>query len=398
MKVEKVEKYDTDISFLFSRKKEKTIFVSDWENATEELFLNENVLDDISRDHSLCNQYIYSRDLFQLKERICSYINKAGTEKIQKENIMISSTATISGMLVAKFLKKRNVKKVLILGPIYFTYVHLFYENGIQLFNLQFDLFEEIQLSEEVFKKIIKDNEIDACLIISPLYRTGVELPTETINMICEVMEYRKRYTIIDEAYGNFSWNRDKNYLCNIELINTIIKYSYAIMFDSIAKRVFANGMKTSIIYSKDTEIIKEIEKDSVIWVGSLSYIQVNFLNYVFSIGEKEIINIMDRSRDIVKNNYQYYKQLLKENENMRVVEGNSSYFSLISIAKDKLKDKTEEKIAIELIEKYDVMLVPYSRYNYTNEDYLYFSINLLMKREDVEKSLYAINKMISSY
>lgn len=396
MKIEKVKKYDTDIGFLFSRKTDKTIFVSDWENASEDLFLSEDALDDIARDHSLCNRYIYSRDLVQLKENICNYISESGTEKIQKENIMISSTATISGMLISKFIKKKNVKNVLVIGPIYFTYIHLFYENEIQLYNLQIDLFDEIQLPEDVIREMIEEKEIDACLIISPLYRTGIELSIEVIDMICKIMEQKGGYVIIDEAYGNFPWNRKRNYLCNVGLINTIIKYPHAIMFDSIAKRVFANGMKSSIIYSQNEEIIKEIEKDSVIWVGSFSNIQINFLQWIFSTGKNNVIDIMDRSSVVVKSNYQYYKQILEMDSNLQIVEANSSYFALVSMDRSKFRNKTEEEIVIELIEKYNVMMVPYSRYNYTNDNYLYFSINLLMKREDVEKALRMISKMIS--
>ena len=302
MIVELVQKYDTDISFLFSRKREDTVFISDWENSTENLFLSEKTLAEIASNHALCNKYIYSRDLCDLKETICSYINEAEGIKVSSKNIMITSNATISGMLVSKFLKRKGVKRVLIIGPIYFTYIHVFYDDGIVPYNLKFDMFKPFELQEEEFKKIIEENSIDACLIISPLYRTGVELTDQRLEMICRIMESRRGYIIIDEAYGNFSWEKGKSTLCNIALINRIIKYPHAVMFDSIAKRVFANGMKSSIIYARDENIIKEIEKDSVIWAGSLSYIQVNFLQYVFNEGKEQILDIMNQSSEVVRN------------------------------------------------------------------------------------------------
>lgn len=72
----------------------------------------------------------------------------------------------------------------------------------------------------------------------------------------------------------------------------------------------------------------------------------------------------------------------------MKITTVNSGYFALIGIPTRKFAHMDEENIAIELIEKYGLMIVPYSRYHYWDKDYLYFSINLLMDRKKIEKAL----------
>lgn len=388
MIIQKVEMYDTDIGFLFQRMKDDTIFVSDWENGIEELNIGEAAAMEVAEDNKLYDKYIYSRDLGELKTIICDYVKRNSISCIKEENIMISSNASISGLLAAIHCKKNLKKKnVLIIGPIYFTYLHLFMDFGIEIYNLKLDIFKNEALNIEKLGDLILKYDIGSVLIINPLYRTGVAFEPKEMDAICKKSYELGCFTIIDEAYGNFLWKGEEDYCCNIPMINIVLKYDNVILFDSLAKRVFANGMKSSIIYG-DKKIISFLEKETVIYTGSLSYIQVSFLKYLFTTGEKKVKAIMSKSKEIVKENCRFYQGLTEKWDDMKITTVNSGYFALIGIPTRKFAHMDEENIAIELIEKYGLMIVPYSRYHYWDKDYLYFSINLLMDRKKIEKAL----------
>lgn len=388
MKFQKLELYDTDISFLFQRMKEDTIFVSDWENGIKELNIGKEAVLEVSSDNTLYNKYIYSRDLTELKGLICNYIKCNSNSSIHESNLMISSNASISGLLTAIYCQKNIAKKkILIIGPIYFTYIHLFLDLGFEVYNLSLDIFSNELIEFDELNRLLLEHKIGALLIINPLYRTGVSFKLDVIEKICFLSSKIDCFTIIDEAYGNFQWENKTNFCCNIPLINLALKYQNVILFDSLAKRVFANGMKSSIIYG-DEKVISFLEKESVIYTGSLSYIQVSFLKYLFTSGQAKVKSIMLQSTKIARENYNFYLDIVKKWKKMKISSVNSGYFALIGIPTDKFNDTDEEKIAIELIETYNLMIVPYSRYNYCDKGYLYFSINLLMDREKIIKTL----------
>lgn len=391
--ITKVEMYDTDIGFLFSRMNSDTIFVSDWENGCDKLNVDIEEVLNVVQEESLYNKYIYSRDLRELKGTVCNYIRGVAGTDIDESNVMISSNASISGLLTAIYAKKNvNKKKILIVGPIYFTYVHMFLEFGFEIYNYKVDIFSGKDIDVEYIMDFSEKEGIGLVLVINPLYRTGIAVQNDILDDLCYKAKEINCFVVVDEAYGNFGWNNKEGTCCNVSLVDIILKHENSILFDSLAKRVFANGMKSSLIFG-NKEIISALEKDSVIYVGSLSCIQTSFLKYMYTDGRSSLKRIMNSSLEVAQSNFCFYKKFICTWKRMLISNVNSGYFALIGIPKDKFEYQEEEQIAIELIETHNLLVIPYSRYNYFDDDYMFFSINLLMDRDVVSKALTIIGE-----
>lgn len=380
--IQKIGNYETSINDILARCNKNSNFVSSWDKSDEILNFDEKIILKTINEREKQNAYIMSKDMEECKKLISNYIS---LKSISDRNITIVSNGTIAGSLVFMQLQNLNIKKVLVLGPIYFTYKNICKSLEIELYNIHINLFEknESKNIQEISKEIT-EMEIGCILLINPLFGTGIALDLSKIKLISNLCDNLDIFFVIDNIYGNMNWGV-KNELINRSLIEICISRKKNIVYDSIPKRVFLNGIKSACIYGAE-EVINSINYDSENFVGGITYIQHNLL---FNILNNEVVvqRFINDTLIYAQDNYNLIYTLLA-GSNFKISATSCGYFSLIGIPYDVFSTKKDKDIAEIIFKKCNVIVIPHSRYFYNDSKYFSFRINLVLKKDVLLKSM----------
>lgn len=155
-----------------------------------------------------------------------------------------------------------------------------------------------------------------------------------------------------------------------------VLKSKYCILYESISKKIFLNGIKSAIIYS-NPEIIRQINIDSEICQGGISFVQESLLNVIYEHRFKSsIIKTIQEAINYAQNNYNLIKTLLMDTDFL-ICKSNSGYFTLIAIPLKYFKNKDDKSIAKEICQKYNILTIPHSRYYFNLPNFYCFRVNL---------------------
>lgn len=390
MHMKLVKNYSTDIQDILKlSNSENAYFISSWDKEESILNLNPDLVTKSILEKEHINTYIMSKDLVELKETIATYLSESDY-KISKDCITIVSNGTSAAYISILQFFKCNAQNFLCIGPIYFTYTHLLNIFNKKLYYYNINLFENIEIDFSELRKELKHNNIQSIILIQPFLSSGVNIEDSILKKIIELCEESHIYLLIDYVYGNMSWDQP-THIHNKELIKLVTNSDYSILFESISKRIFLNGIKNSIIFSSP-KIIDSINIDSEICLGSISYIQESILNTIYSSDNIQYIdNFITESLNYVSNNYKLLQALLL-NTDINLCNSTCGYFTLIEIPKKYFKCNNDKEIMNELYEKTNIVTIPHSRYYYNSYSYYCFRINLAT---DTHNLLEAVQKIL---
>ena len=278
----------------------------------------------------------------------------------------------------------------LCIGPIYFTYMQLLDTFKKKLYHYEINLFEELDFDFVALKKEVQNNDIHSIILIQPFFGSGVNLKNSILEKFIQFCEEQKIYLLIDYVYGNMDWNTS-SHINNPELIQRVINSHYCILFESISKRIFLNGMKNALIFSSP-KFINDINTDSEICLGSISYIQESLLHTIYSPANIDNVNyFIANALDHASNNYDLLCTLVLGTD-IKLCKSTCGYFTLLGILKKYFSSSNDRDIINELYQKTGIVTIPHSRYYYNSSEYYCFRINLATETHTL---LNAIEKIL---
>ena len=378
--------YSSDISSLLNEQRKDTLFISTWDKDEEILpFPSKKIAMYGKIESDQASKYFFSDELFDLKKYILSENGEFLESHIAASNFTFVSNGTIAAWLSLLTIQKEIEQiKVLLLSPIYYIYVEM-------LRQLKADIYYESACNAD-FTKIystIISNKINLVIINNPFFGTGICIPNEIINTIQAALLKTNGCILIDNIYNGLKWEQTAS-LNDFELYNKVSCYHNFIILESLAKNLFLNGIKHCSIFSS-SEWIDKIEKNSVLFFGSITAQQYNYIQKLYSQNERSfIMQQLTQNIDYAQNNYYLLFSMLT-NKKIYVSNCVSGIYCLFGIPRSKFNSQNDLSIAKEILIKSNVLTLPHDRYLYTDQKNYCFRINLMAKRETLYKSISAL-------
>ncbi len=356
-------------------------FISDWNpDKTNLITLNHNFFISKYSNHD----YLYSIDDVGYKKSFINYCAKNNNQMLANAFTLFSN-ATLALYHVFNYLKMNNRNNILAFTPCYFT-------NESSIHNLQLNLsfFECIDFkyfNEIEFIKHIKLKKINAILISDPIYGVGKSIDISTYKSIIKICKEHKLSIVIDYAYGNMLW-QEANHIFNFELFKILSNGDIDFyLVDSLPKKLFYNGLKFAMLFSLPQNI-KKLEQTSIYIQGTITANQLNFYNNCYKINNVALLNTTINSYiNKAQNTYKLLKNIIQQNSNSCILDSDSSIFSLVGISRKNIK-KDDMNFAKSMIKDNGIFLTPHSRYNFYDDDFFYFRINLLKDTHEILSNL----------
>lgn len=382
--------FDTHIEELLDHLDANSIFLSSWDKSDNTLdFPTEIIKKTYENAIKDSNHYFFSDELESLKK---SFSKNILENKISHKNIAITSNGTISSSLILQSLLQKQNLKVLLIAPMYFTYIRMLQDWNITTHYYPID-FDHIQNNLPNIIKYIKDNNINLVIVNNPLFGTGIGLDIFSLKVLLKECTLQDCYLLLDNIYGNMYWNGDIS-IVDIDILDLVNQSNYFICIDSISKKIFLNGIKNSII-TGPTNIINKIEEKSVYLVGSIASSQIEMFKELYNPKNKDTLKkIIERNLITCCNNFSLIKSLILGTD-FNLLPCNQGYFCLLGIPKRNFNEKEDMKIALRIIKETNVLTIPHQRYLLYNETYYYFRINLSL---DTFILIKGINKLLENY
>jgi len=395
MHIEIVNSYSTNIQDILElANKENACFISSWDKNDQILNIDAELIKKSICQQEHKNTYIMSKDMLALKDEMVSYLNKQELE-ISRDYITIVSNGTSAAFISLLQTFKRSATNFLCIGPIYFTYMHLFNIFKKNLYHYNIDLFEEINIDFSILKRELIINEIHCIILIQPFFGSGIELSDFELEKLISLCEEQEIFLLIDYVYGNMNW-ASTSHIHNQKLIHMATTSKYCILYESISKRIFLNGMKNAIIFSSP-QFISDINIDSEICLGSISYVQESLLHTIYSqpnIGK--VNHFITDTLSYASRNYDLLCTSILGTD-IKLCKSTTGYFTLMAIPKSYFKLTEDQNIVKELYHKTGVVTIPHSRYYYNLLNYYCFRINLVIETSELLAAIQAILQICSN-
>lgn len=395
MLIKHVNSYSTDIQDILELASNKDAhFISSWDKNDHILNIDSNLVEQSILQQEHTNTYIMSKDMGILKEEIALYLSEQGIET-SKEYITVVSNGTSAAFISLLQTFKRGAINFLCIGPIYFTYTHLLNTFKKNLYHYEINLFKEIEFDFVTLKKEVQNNDIHSIILIQPFFGSGINLKDSVLEKFITFCEEQEIYLLIDYVYGNMDWN-SSSHIHNPQLIQLVTNSRFCLLFESISKRIFLNGMKNALIFSSP-KFISDINTDSEICLGSISYIQESLLHTIYSPGNIKNVNyFITNSLDYASNNYDLLCTLVLGTDT-KLCKSTCGYFTLLGIPKKYFNSSTDRDIVNEIYKKTGVVTIPHSRYYYNSSEYYCFRINLATETHTLLSAVEKILHMCSN-
>lgn len=385
--------FDTNIDAITNLIEKDTIFLSNWDISDNRIYFPDKILENAFEDSKIYkNTYVFCDEVDNMKIYYLENFSRK-TSLLTTNNIAIFPNGTSSIFLTLYTLKEKlGSLRILLITPIYYTYIKILLNMGVEVHYLQLDMDNGGYISlDKIYSEIIK-NKINLLILNDPLFGTGISIKNSEYEAISNICIKEKCYFLIDYIYGGLEWSK-KSTIVNDYLLNICCQNEYVILIESICKRVFLNGLKNAVIIGNE-EIIYALEKNSVYLIGSMTYIQLMMFKQLYSkVNNKQVKAIIDKNKNFCKNNFQLLKDLLI-NSQLKLIKADSGCFSLIGIP-IKQCDPNSFFLAKRIFYNINVILVPHDRYLLFSDKYYYFRVNLLLQRENLEEGINRIKTLL---
>ena len=362
------------ITELLFKKERRKIFLSDWNSDNNIEYLNDIYIK--SFEKSLQNiDYYYSSEHNKCQEIICNYLHTYYNISFLKKQIIVGNNATSLISFYIVLLSSLGIKNYIGLSPIYYSFI-----DAIKISNSNIVIYQMGNYNNEIIindiEKAIKKYKIQAIIITDPIFCFGIKLNSLIWDELISLANKYGCYIIADLTREGLSWNSDNDELIINNTIVSIYKaYKFAAIY-SPCKKVFANSVKTAILLTSD-EKIDYIFSYQDSFIGSISSIQIEFLNLLFDDENSDFIatKIKNNKMYFISNFEKINSILLGSRINLFKPDGGN--FAIAKVTKEKYNDK---EIFELLYNELDIISLPLSLYNYFDVKNYLFRINLSIK------------------
>ncbi|MCM1297481.1 MAG: pyridoxal phosphate-dependent aminotransferase [Muribaculaceae bacterium] len=371
--------------------KEKAIFLSDWNAELEKVMYPSFDLGKELYNKSAIGNYHYWTDELNYKSHFQQCFQDLFHAKLSNDNFLIGNNGSSAIMLSLMALKELGIDKILAFTPIYYSVIKLFEMLDYQMYRFDLKIENDFEINVEQLEDEIVRNNIEAIYITDPIFSSGIEISPKIYNKICDLCRKHNTWIVIDYIYGGMNWNAN-NYIISNKITHIINNFSNYIVIESIAKRLFINGIKTATVFSTP-QIIKKISRLSIYTVGSMCCLQLHMLREIYNTKNANVINSVIKENIIEAS--KRFNQVLSftRGKNCIISPCNCSYFFLMGIP---YPHKVEDmNYAINILNQTGVLTVPHSRYLLSNNQYYIFRINLLINKQDLFEGLSKISGLI---
>jgi aspartate/methionine/tyrosine aminotransferase len=352
------------------------VFLSDW-NKTEEVpsldkTLIINAFNEAKNDS---DKYFFIDEMDKIKTWLYGAFSEINIHNTHPNNFALSSNGTATIFLILHILNTQGKLNVILLSPIYFTYIKLLKNLSAKIEYMQIIHDGELILNFNELEKIIKTNNTNLIIINDPLFGSGVVFGYQNYDFLASICYKYKINLLIDYIYGGMEWDYPAKIINSFFLEKSFINPEI-IFVESISKRIFLNGIKTSLIFAHPN-LIKEFEVSSVHTIGALTSPQISIFKQIYEPSNREtVLRTINNNINIARNNYALLNSLLLGTI-LKLSNCNSGYFCLLYIPYKLFNTTNNMRIAEYLIENKNILTIPHDRYlHFRNTSYC-FRINL---------------------
>lgn len=376
--------YTSSIDTLLQKTNADTIFLSNWSKDDDNISFSTDISTRFTIDSlQIISDYLFSDEFGALKEKIISENTVLSTLGFDASQMAIVSNGTNAAFLcLYELFKKGIIHRSLLVSPIYYTYINVLKDIGSIIY---YEQGENIS-----YKALRKYNNIDLLIINFPLYGCGENIRQDRFDELIDFANSSGAYVFIDNLYGGMYWN-DTNHIFDYNLLTQITKAKRYIFIDSLAKKIFLNGVKHCYIFS-DKELISALEKDSVYVSGSISASQYVFAQKMYSMDNRFYIEeCLNNFISVARRNYDLIVSLCIDTKCV-VFPCNNGFFCLCGIPTKCFKNHLDSiDIALEILQKCNILTLPHERYLFFSSKYFCFRVNLLMKIEEYHEAFHKL-------
>lgn len=370
---------------------DKAIFLSNWDAELQTINIPNFDENNQLTDKCTIGSYYYWTDELNYKLYYQKYFQRMFNIPLDKNNFIIGNNGSSSIMLSLMALKELGLNKVLAFTPIYFSALNLFELLNYHIYRFDLDIENDFSIDVKYLEQIIIKNNIEILFITDPIFSSGIEILPKTYASIFDVCKKHDIWIVIDYIYGGMSWSND-NYIIDDKIAYIISNYSRHIIVESIAKRLFINGIKTATIFS-ESQIIKKIARLSICTVGSMCFMQLETLKNLYDFKNSNVLNTLIKENTTIASRRFNKILTLLQGKNCIISSCNCSYFFLLGIPY--LKKMNDLDYAIDILNQTGVLTVPHSRYLLLNDKYYIFRINLLINESSLLEGIFRISNLI---
>lgn len=380
------EGFNSDIEYLVKACDKDTIFLSDWNKQNDELDFPEEIVKKAVSNYAHRNLYTFSEEIDDIKAEYADKFS-TGDYTLSPNRYTIVSNATIGGFLSMNSIRKQMKGKIhaLLIAPVYFVYINVLRDFGADIEYLEADLNSDRVVNVDVIEKIVKEKGINLIVVTDPLFSTGVSLGDECFRQLAQLTERNETYLYIDNVYGATQWEEEPK-LADYHKIELAVKYDRVVLVDSIAKRLFLNGLKIAFIYG-NPDIILCAESAATDYCGSISYPQMEMFFQLYNGQNREVMcELINKVTSSCKERFELVQKTI-EGTGMVTSKCKEGIFCLVGIPCDRLPYE-KEKIMDEIMERHNILIINHDRYLYQLPGYFNFRINLTIKPEKIVEGL----------
>lgn len=321
--------------------------------------------------------YLYSYELDQ-SQLITTKIKLGGNNNF---GCIIANTGTSAIALVTSVLKQIDVKRILVICPVYYSVLYNLLQKGIQITKAYLiQTVSGYRLPQKQIMEVI-DN-IDAIWLTSPIYNTGTYFVKDDIYFLKSKIPSR----IILVCDDCFATN-------GMEMIRNFSNHTNYISVHDPLKQIMVNGLKFScVLYSLQYEHLFEQWSDII--CGSLSYSTVQSMNFFNSDKFDKIrLQLHQHFQDTDKYLEKIMRCFPSLSLDKNICYGHMRMCYVPNLPYDYLQNR--EKI-YQFIEETGTSLIPGNRFHFSNTCGFCFRINYGRECEEFWDALIRIFRYLS--
>ena len=370
-----------------------SIFLSDWNKQDETYGIDRALLSNaLIKSEEDADKYFFIDETHEVKTWLSNVFTDATTCKVNTCNFALSSNGTATIFLILYNLCKNKKLRVLLFSPIYFTYVKLLKELSVSIDFLQIVNEGKITLNYDELTEVINSKCINLIILNDPLFGSGLSFGKENYIKLAEICRKCHIKLLVDYMYGGMEWDYSASIINNF-LLNITMDNKEIILIESMSKRIFLNGIKTSLAFAH-SNLIRDFEISSVHTIGTLTSPQVSMIKQIYDpLNSQSILNTIEKNINIARENYSLLKTLVM-GTGLYLSNCDSGYFCLMYIPYSIINTCIDNQLIAEhIIENVGVLTIPHDRYLHFCSSAYCFRVNLSIPTSTLQIS---ISKLLS--
>ncbi|MGE4463324.1 MAG: aminotransferase class I/II-fold pyridoxal phosphate-dependent enzyme [Arcobacter sp.] len=356
--------------------------ISGWNGDVSKLFIPIKSIQKATNSSIVENSnYLTIDELIPMKAQMAYLLQQNYGLHISEFDFTVANNATNALFMILVVLMNSSGRNILTSKPYYFTvdYMNTIIENSVNHIDIYSK--DSFQLNFNVLEDIIKQKKTNILVFTDPIYSTGKSLSLDDYKHIEEICCFYNVYAVFDCAQSGNRWI-DNSYFDN-KKIALITNSKNLVMFDSLSKQLFINGIKFSNIYA-NSSIIGKIQEIFEAVSGSFCVTQIRLINELYSLDGKQEIDICTK-HNITHfiNTYSSLDRILK-NSNYSIFKPDSGNFAMIFHKELHLNEHSEKLFYSYFLNKYNLAVFPTKYFDFSDDEHFGFRVNLALSENEL--------------